>query len=417
MDKKIIAAFAITAIAVTAILLIAGTGGRKPPAMAPPNITYGLSGIKIASVYEDVTDPIPPSRATGDVISMLRETNTELIFRGFWRWGPVPESPETSWNENYTKRHYTYKDLGETISRIKKEMPNVTFVGAIQVIKIERTEINDLTGEVLDENDTWAMALDPAKWGLGPSKEEVQEANMKRWFGGLKPDITSPAYQELLLAMAKKQIDLGADGIWIDFFYSQAAFFAKTANVDINHPAMRDSFDAASRIVDEIHRYGESKGKYIYVGTWVDPALSQSIAYSKRPALDFLTASPTPQEVANKNFNGKKWDEELSRIRQVFGDIPVFVFLDWGFPDSQLEVFSQKFSDGERAALLGEADEFFTGKGTVFVYPLHGGDMGDKPPKRAFSQEYPPGFRYYDSLAPEFRTYETIKELARGKAG
>lgn len=65
------------------------------------------------------------------------------------------------------------------------------------------------------------------------------------------------------------------------------------------HPAVKESYEAASQIVDEIHRYGESKGKYIYVGTWLTVV---DFPYSP-PAIDFVTATPSSEEVLNKKLD------------------------------------------------------------------------------------------------------------------
>lgn len=51
----------------------------------------------------------------------------------------------------------------------------------------------------------------------------------------------------------------------------------------------------------------------------------------------------------------------------------------------------------------------------IFIYPVHGGNMGGNSKVRSFGMDNEYG-RVYDSLAPEFDTYETIKELANKKA-
>jgi len=60
-------------------------------------------------------------------------------------------------------------------------------------------------------------------------------------------------------------------------------------------------------------------------------------------------------------------------------------------------------SKENRINVLKKADEFFTSKGIIFAYPVHGGyistDTG-----------------WYDSKDPEIDIYETIKELAINKS-
>jgi len=44
----------------------------------------------------------------------------------------------------------------------------------------------------------------------------------------------------------------------------------------------------------------------------------------------------------------------------------------------------------------------------MFIYPVHGGFIGRDAVKLAFGSYYK-----YDALAPEFQTYEQIKELVK----
>ncbi|MBU4246027.1 MAG: hypothetical protein KKE71_03200, partial [Nanoarchaeota archaeon] len=64
-----------------------------------------------------------------------------------------------------------------------------------------------------------------------------------------------------------------------------------------------------------------------------------------------------------------------------------------------------------QSGLLQTLDDSFAKNGVNFIYPLHGGYMGPSAKRLAFGK-----YRNYDSLAPEFNTYETIKELANKKA-
>jgi hypothetical protein len=49
--------------------------------------------------------------------------------------------------------------------------------------------------------------------------------------------------------------------------------------------------------------------------------------------------------------------------------------------------------------------------GMVFVYPIHGGYLGDDATVLLFGT-----YTTYDSLAPQFNTYGTIKYLAQKKS-
>lgn len=367
-----------------------------------------LSRVKVASLYQRVTEGTE-GRDIDDVINLFEETKTDFIFRGWWRWRPCPESSETA-PERALKLNYTYQHLRAAIAKIKMEMPDVIFCGAIPAQRIDVKERNPITNKVYENDETWDMALGPTKWGIEDidySKEEIQQyfQNGPTGAGGYFPDITNPEFQELFLSLAKKQIDSGADAIWIDMLFSQARIFEKVTG-NPNHPAVKESYEAASKIVDEIHEYGESKGKNIYVGTWWNFV---ELPYPP-PNVDFVTVSPSSQGIIKKNLDEEKWGDITIEIREKLGDIPIFAFIDWAGDAAPTAVFSQKLSKEEQGELLKEIDAFSQSKGVIFVYPIHGGYMGNNAKTLSFGTYYK-----YDSLAPEFGTYETIKELARSK--
>ncbi len=134
--------------------------------------------------------------------------------------------------------------------------------------------------------------------------------------------------------------------------------------------------------------------------------------------VDAAMVSPSPDEIKDKltgeigKFDEKLWDRLVKKIKRDYG-IPIFARIDYGGPGrTQLYVFSQEMSKDEAREFLRKADEFFSKMGIIFIYPIHGGDMGrgDLVKKLSYGR-----FNWYDSLAPEFETYETIKSLARGK--
>jgi len=393
-------------------------GGTVSDTKIPKGVRDGarkkLGAVKVATLYERVTDGILIGRSMEDVAKIFSETNTDLIFRGFFRWQPVPESQDSKlpgYPENYTKSKmrigYSYGQYKEAISLIKKARPDVVFVGAIAAQRLNEIEYDDVTLEAFAQTQTWQMALDPAKLGIGISKEEGQRkaaaiVGTKAYF----PDITNKKYQELLLSRAKKQIDLGVDAIWIDMLFGGANLIQKaTKNPD--HPAIKEFCDSASKIVDEIHAYGYSKyRKYIYVGTWWNFAQLPFPA----PDVDFVTATPSAEEIQG-GLDGQRWDDIKGKIKEKTGDLPVLAFIDWGGPgNTPILAFSQTLNPAQQREFLVNADDFFTKKGIVFVFPVHGGTFGENA-KRLSYDRYP----VYDSLAPEFNTYETIRKLAQKK--
>ncbi len=417
-----------------------------------------LSEVKIAALYEKITDRKPDGgRSLDEAVNVLKQTQADLIFLGFWTWTiPAPDSADNMPPEllhriaeyaNTVPKNvpeliratgYSYEELKNSIPAIKKEMPGVIFVGAIPAEALGRVEVDPVTNEVIDANDTWQMAFDPQKWDISYKCPEnvckdipslkgklLDKQGIQEYFSlinhllkpgqkydrqkaqGYYPDIINPRFQELLVNRAKKQIDLGADAIWIDLLFIQAESLKKMAN-DINHPAVKESYDSASKIIDAIHEYGESKGKRVYVGTWAEPVINYTW---QPPNLDFVTITPTPEEIYSGKFDERRWGKINLNAEEKFGKIPRFVFIDFGWGNnSPLDVFSQKLNKNQQREWLKKADAFFQRKGMIFVYPVRGGDFAPGAKRLSFGK-----FAKYDSLALEFDTFETIKKLARIK--
>jgi len=382
-----------------------------------------LSSVEVASFYLRVTDGM---RSIDDVINLLKETKTDFLFLGWLRDRPYPEScldlpPEqASICEEYG---LSYEHFRDAVNKIKREKPDLIFTGGVAVEFLYKKERNPMTGEIFEQEETWEMALDPSKWGIDMTKEEFQcgfaktvgwispEGKCPNVYDPKKvpayfPDITNPKFQELFLSWAKKQIDCGVDAIWIDMLFSQAVMLAKITG-NPSHPAVKESFDAACEIVNEIHSYGYSKGKYIYVGSW---AGFVHFPYPP-PDLDFVTLTPSSKEVYSMELDEDKWDTMVKEIREKLGDIPIFAFIDFGTETSPMVFFSQKLSPDKQKDFLRKMDTFFQGKGINFIYPLHGGWMGNNAKILSLGR-----YKVYDSLASEFQTYETIKELAQEKS-
>jgi len=115
----------------------------------------------------------------------------------------------------------------------------------------------------------------------------------------------------------------------------------------------------------------------------------------------------------------------------------MLIWFDSGYYYSPMHIFSQYLNKTEQAEFLEKADKFFVNLSKkenltiVFVYPVSGQMMGPwkEGEKMVLSfqcccdtcrdkclilgdQKGKCGFGSYDALAPEFETYETIKNLA-----
>ncbi len=396
--------------------------------VCPPRLCDGPPGLRVqvAVIYQRITDGLLLNRTLDDVIAILRELGADFVFRGFWVWHPCPERCEQlpprarRWCELWG---YSYEHLERAVSRIKSELPGVVVCGGVPAQVVFRVGTwNPKTGEVVRYPRTWDMALDPAKWGLKMSKREFQ-CRFGKWHmwvprdfncseydpaeaSAYFPDITNPEFRRILLARAERMIDAGVDAIWFDMLFAQANILAAIAG-DPHHQAVRESYEAACEIIEGVRRYGEAMGRRVYLGTW---ATMLRLPYSP-PRLDFVTISPTVGEVRRMELDTERWERILRDIRARLGNVSIIAFLDWG-PSSNtpLAVFSQELTPEQQGEFLGALDAFLKERGVVLAYPVHGGYMGAEARTLSYGR-----FRFYDSLAPEFRTYNTIRELAAAR--
>jgi len=394
-----------------------------------------LSNVRVACFYMTITDGKLFNRSHDDVIRILRGIRTDLVFGAFHHWITCPERCEDVLDappecidpskiqdqyERCREHGYSFAEFQNAVKRIKEEMPNVIIGVHIPLEFLNPCSRNSITGEIFLRNETWKMALDPSKWGIPMTREKFQTWWAKR-HGWVKkepynpkeempfyfPDPSNPNFQELFLSHAKRLIDAGADAIWIDMLFMPSHLLRQITG-DENHRAVRETFEASSQIVDKIHEYGYSRyGKYVYVGSWGTAA-----TFPYQPLdLDFITGSVSQKEIMSLKMDEAEWEKKLSLIREKMQNVTIFVFFDYGYDNSPMEIFSQMLSPQKQKEFLRIADGFFRRKGITFIYPIHGPDMGSDAKILSY------GFwRGYDSLAPEFDTYEAIVELAGNKA-
>ena len=394
-----------------------------------------ISHIKIVSWYQSITDYRAFSRTIDDVITHLRETNTEFVFRAFWRWNAIPdECPIGDAECELAGRSYAH--LENAIIEIKSELPDIIICGGIAFERINAQERNPITGETFDRDETWAMALNPGEygidyWGTPPeSKVNFQEdrANLLGFAPpgpydtltayAYYPDILNPDFQQLLISWAKKQIDCGVDAIWVDMLFAQARIFAAVTG-DPHYYAVEESYEAACAIVDSIHEYGSSIGRNIYVGVW-NNFLEIDTTYYAPPDVDFIVVMIWESELWDTTLYAARWNAFVDKVKSFMGDtILIIPFMDEAtvsWEDQPLGIFSQYYDSETQRNMLMYMDSFFfeisqsDSVPITFMYPIHGGWMGNNATILAFDS-----FNVYDALAPEFNTYETIVELSNHK--
>ncbi len=419
-----------------AVLLAAACWtGAAHRAGAAGNPGGRLASVRVAAQYRYLTDGAGIHRSLDEAFALLEALDTELIFQGWvTEWQPLVErcgdlaSPAE--RDACERAGYSYRHLAEAVGRVRERMPGTLVGGGLLAEFLYPETFDPITGERLDRDQAWSLALDPQKWGLSPSREDLQRRlaaevfhwtddpahyDPRRQMRAFFPDITDPRFQRLFLDLARRQIDLGVDALWIDALFAQARLFREYGET---HPAeseaagraARDAYDAASQLLDRLHEYSWiARGRPVDIVTWPDPI---EFPYPQ-PALDGVMTSPSAAEVLAGTLDAARWDALLARIRTALPGIPVFARIDYGEHDrTPLAVFSQVLSPDEQRAFLRTADRFFAARNVIFVYPVHGGYMGAGARRLAFGTS-----PFYDSLAPEFDTYGTIQELARLRAG
>ena len=359
----------------------------------------------VAVQYRYVTDGKVINRSLDDVIRILKETKADFLFQGRMTQKPCPDKcsnlPTEEEREKCELFGKSYEHLCRVIYKIKKELPDIIFCGGTQAEYLYPEEVGSsrLILEPEDRDKAWEIALNPKKWGINISRKDFQcywarrwgeihkdepcpsERELKQRMRKFFPDLTNPEFQKIFLERIYRQIDAGVDAIWIDMLYMQAHLMEKLTK-DPDHPAVKESYEVAREIVNKIRNYGKKKGKYIYVLTWVAVKGKDSIISVPKEYVnvDAAIVSPSSNEIKDKstgeiaNFNEKLWDNLVRKFKEDY-KIPIFARIDYGGPGrTQLYVFSQELSKKEAKEFLRKADEFFSKKGIIFIYPVHGGD-------------------------------------------
>jgi hypothetical protein len=377
-------------------------------------------------------------RSLDDVITVFKETRTDFIYQGWMVQHPCPDKcSDLSKRERAQceSSGYSYEYLRDAVSKIHGELPGAIFCGGTQAEFLYPDFAVGGTEEERRDN-AWKMALDPAKWGINYSKRDLQcrwakqqnmiakaggcpsEDELKRTMRNYYPDLTNPEFQNIFLDKVYKQIDAGVDAIWLDMLYTQAEAL-KEFTGDENNPAVQETYNATSLIVDRIHEYGKTKGRRIYVMTWVVVGQETPLVLlHPHTNVDAVMSSPSADEILDSDgkagqFHEAAWDERVRIVKEKCGSIPIFARIDYGGGGrTPLYAFSQELTPAQQKEFLTKADEFFTKKGILFIYPVHGGDMGMSDVKKLSYGKY----NWYDSFAPEFDTYGTIRALAQNKS-
>ena len=338
-----------------------------------PNILYKII------VYEPIYDDV---KSLSQIRNIIYDLNPDVIIRS-GRFNPFHKI----WIESSAD----IERIKDHITEIKRVKPNIQLIATMVPYYIHHNEINWNTGESYNETTSYnQLAIDPARWGIiAPTKYTFQHHKekmllLKRWYAD--PDICAPIFRSKIDAFKY----MGYDGIWFDLPFVIANIVKTWVNNDETHPAFITCRNAETALCD----YAKSVG--MYIGSW--GLKNHFDIYNK---FDFMTRSPGPIEL-RREFDELKWDETI-RLSEEY-NIKLIAFLDFG-PNCghSLEYLAEQ-NPTEARNILEKVDTYFKSRNIDFAFPVFGGYL----PCVSITKGT---YELYDSQAPEFQTYDTIKKL------
>ena len=57
------------------------------------------------------------------------------------------------------------------------------------------------------------------------------------------------------------------------------------------------------------------------------------------PDYDFAVTTISPEEIYNKKIDSQRWQSITKKHKEIFGNIPMFVWFDTGFYNSPMHIF------------------------------------------------------------------------------
>jgi len=334
-----------------------------------------MTGLKVVSLFQDYAINHPAE----DSVRILRDTSTELVFRGFFRWNHRGSSLETK--------------LATALADIKRELPNIHFMGTVSarafVIGDTWPDGTPLSSEVMKQI---VLTLpDGTVWKTPDTEEPVI-------------DISKPLARTYIIKWTELQVDAGIDAVFFD---------------EVEYAAMRKIemgllgdisayYDYWKNIVSETKSYAATKyGKDLLVTLnqgWIN-TFGDKPYMDIWPYQDFISISFSLKTISllqRDAFPQDDWEALRARISKVYGhQLPIISFLDWGIgPDTPFGLFAASPVDQQKRMLKALHDSALR-NGVLFPYPVAGG-------AESVGLEY-------DST--EDGTYETIRFLSNSLVG
>jgi hypothetical protein len=333
-----------------------------------------ISSAKVVSLYESVYDT-----DVATLTKLLTETRTEVVFRGFFKWGIV---------------NLTDPRGAQRIKEIKSALPNIHLMGGI----------------------TCARFVDGDHWPNGTIVSADQKQQMlwtipngtiPRYLGDpgnvYVLDISKPLAIQFILQNSYKLIDIGFDSL----FFDEVSFIPWNSGLALRKISEAPYLAAWKVISSSVKEYARTKyGKELLVT--LNNGYVNTIGEHRWPAShywpyqDFISIGITMRTIETRSIQ-EDWAGYKAALVEAYGRVPpTMAFIDWGTPPTPMSLFGN-LSVEQQVEMLNMLHESAAREGFLFVYPMHGGVIADDP------------YVAYD--ARKQGTYDTIRQLTNNLAG
>lgn len=397
-----------------------------------PVVSLRVRALRNPVHYQRLNDAVnlegDAQRSVEEVVQILKELNADFVMQGVFRYHPCVDtcSRWSQWNflskkEKCEREQYAYDLMANAVDAVQAETNAIICGGTpMEFFWAEQWDSELEFNKWLSRDDVWEHALDPSSFGLSVSKEDFQAWFWERFTGEVVSDPkkemdfylcdpTQSDVQNMLADMLDAQYNCGVEAFWWDMLLLPVASLL-FYGVPVEHSAIEEVYRACRQIAKDTRK----KVRHIAWSYW---QLEDSYGLFSRygaPPLDICVVMVSADEVKNVAMNEERWNYIQETIRNMYGDTTIFARIDYGGGRSPLYVFAEELSVAEANSFLEGAENFLHERGVRLILPVHGGNPCDPAqiaqnecPKLAYSK-----YNWYDSLAPEFDTYNTIKSIA-----
>ena len=368
-------------------------------------------------------------RSVEEAAQILKELNADFVMQGITRQEPCVDTC-SRWDSATTKRwecehmQYAYDLMADAVDTVKSETgAQIGGAALIQFFWAEQWDSEIEFNKWLTRDDTWELALDPSSFGLPVSKEEFQKWFWKQFKG---VDITDPKnemdfylfdptlsdVQNIFADLLEAQLNCGVDAFWWDMLLLPVSALLHYG-VPVEHTAIQEIYEGCK----EIASFTKKKVTHIMWSYWELEHDYGLFSKYGAPPVDICLTSIGVNEISSLSMDRTRWDTIQRIVHDIYGDVTHFARIDFGSGRTGLYVLAEELSVEEANEFLTIAEDFFQQRGVLLILPVHGGNPCDPLqisqglcPKLAYGK-----YNWYDSLAPEFDTYDTIKSIALGR--